>query len=438
MAGGQIFPIACIDLVARGLDLGRILISPESRVTDLGQVTHVSAQGTWKEIKYGSGIESSELEVVRTSIGVPDPDGSLLRKLQTYNPRGSAARQWWACKGILSTQWEPLFTGILEDWERSGQVTVLVMKCDDSMLRKPIPEKTFSRMEWSAAEDATIFETAVPLCLGVFDAYAVTGRGMVPAVNVVYDETLGYIWWASQGHQKTITRVFVDGEVQASTAWSTTRGVKGGALATFIVFAAGYQPEKGTVVSFDCEGPDEDGLYAGDPIEIPSDVLRVVLEENVFRSAPTGAWRGAHPTIDATSWDYVEAWLAARGYRCARRFGGDQNPEAAAAAIQDYLDKHPWQRIQWTEDGTLSIFIIDPDDFEPSSSVIRIDLHHDGGSVDYSPGDSKEVYSHWRVWRLWSPAESKFLAGLWAHDIAALPMRVEKEIQNTWSAGAFS
>lgn len=437
-AGAEVYPVACVDLVARGLDLGRVLVSPSVRRTALGQVTHTSAQGTWKEIAYGSGVNDSGFDVVRTEIGVSDPDGAILRKLHTYNPRGSVARQWWACDGLLETEWEALFVGILEDWRKEGLVTVLIMKTDDSLFRKPIPEKTFSRMEWGAAEDSTIHETAVPLLFGVFDAYAVTGRGMVQAVNVAYDAALGYVWWVSQGNQKAVLRVFVDGAPQASTGWTVSRGVKGGARGTFVTFAEGYQPEKGTVVTVDCEGPDSDGLYAGAPIAIPSDILRVSLEEYVLRPAPTGAWRGPHATINATTWDAVEAWLTARGYRCARRFGGSQKADFAAVEIQDYLDACKWQRIQWTEDGDISIFVMDPDDFEPASDVIRIDLHHDGGDVAFQPGDQKEVYSHVRRWRLWSPAEGKFLAGLWAHDVAALPLRVEKEVESTWGAGAFS
>lgn len=438
-AGREVYPIACVDLVARGLDLGRVVISTSFRTTPLGQVTHQSALGRWKEITYGSGIQGGSLDVVRTEIGIADPDGAILRKLETYDPRGSVARQWFGSPPVkVESDLEVTFTGILEDWERDGLVTVLIMKTDDSLLRKPIPGRAFSRTEWSSAVDSSIYETAQPLCMGVFDAFSVTGRGMVPCVNVRYDESLGYWWFHSAGHQQGITRVFVDGAVQDDAGWSVLRGVYGGGLATIISFAEGYQPDKDVTVSADSIGPDANGLYAGDPLEGPSEILRVVNEEYVLRDPPTGAWRGAHELFDATSWDAVASWLADRGYLCARRFGADQNPEAAIEAIQSYLDEHPWQRIQWTPEGKLSIFVIDPDDVEPSEDVLRIDLHHDGGRVDYRPGDRKEVYSHVRVRYLWSPAEGKFLGGLWAHDIAALPSRVEKEIQNSWAQGSFS
>lgn len=438
--GAAIFPVCVLELVARGLSLGSVVVSTAGRLTALGQVTHVSIPGGWDEIRYGSGIEEGRFETVRTGVIVGDPDRELLRRLEAYQPRGSAARIDWAAEGLGDTDWEPLFRGVLEDWAHDGLNLKFLLKTDESVLRTPVPPKAFARTEWSSASDSTIYETAVPLSFGIFDSFAITGRGMVPAVNVRYDKDLGYWWWASAGHQRTIRRLYYDGTAQDETGWSIVRGVYGSALATFISITEGYQPEKGVVVSFDCEGPDEDGLYAGASITNPVTILRTVLEEYVYRAPSFGAWRGAHPIIDATSWNAAAAWFEARGYECAKHFGGDQNPESGAAVIQSFLDEHPFVRIEWTPLGTLAMTIIDHDDVDPDDNLwFEIDKHHEGGRVQYAPGDEKEVVTHLKVPYMWSPAEQKFLGGLWAHDVAALPgERVEREFPNSWTQGRFS
>ena len=194
--GHEIFPVLSIDLVARGLSLGRVIASPSVRLTDLGQVTHVTTDGGWEQIVYGSGIQSGALEVLRTSVTVADSDeeqtGTLIRLLKAYDPRGSAARIDWAAPGLMEEDWTPLFRGVLEDWRADGLTTKLLLKTDDTLFRTQVPRETFERPVWPTASDATIHGTTWPLCMGIFDSYAITGRGMVPLVNIRYDETLGY------------------------------------------------------------------------------------------------------------------------------------------------------------------------------------------------------------------------------------------------------
>lgn len=438
--GQPLFPVLAVDLKARGLSLGRVVASPGVRHTALGQVSHVTTDGGWGEIVYGSGIEEGRFDIVRTHVTLSDPEGVLIRTLETYDPRGSAARIDWAAPGLVDTDWTPLFRGVLEDWERDGLVTRLLLKTDDTLLRTAIPPRTFQKAEWSTAADTTIFGTAMPLAMGIFDAYAITARGMVPCVNVRYDEELGYWWLVSCGHQVDVRRLYYDGVAQADSIWSIQRGVWGAGVSTVIVVTPGSQPEKGVVVSCDLEGPDASGLYAGPAITNPVRQLRAVLEEYTYRTPPMGTWRGDDPIIDDTSWDAAETWFKDRNRaESARRWGADQNPETAAEVVESFLDAHPFCRIHWTPLGTLAFVIIDHDDVDPVDAAhFQVALHHDGARCEYTPGDMKEVYTHVRQPYMWSPAEAKFLGGLEAHDVAALPVKIPVEIPNVWTQGRYS
>lgn len=437
--GRPAFPVLAVDWVARGLALGRGIYSPAMRGTSLGAVTQTTRPGGWSEITYGSGIADNSLDVVRATVDVSDAKGDLARKLATYDPIGSPARMDWASPDLVDADWEPLFRGIVEDWSRDGLFTRLHLKTDDAALRAPVPAGVFLRPEWSAAADGTIYGTSLPLVLGIHDSWAVTARGSMPAVNVRYDKDLGYWWLVSVGNLRTVTRVFYDGVPQAG-GWSVVRNVVGGNLLTLLVVAEGFQPEKGVVVSVDCSGPSEVGLWSlGNTLTGAPDQLRVVLEEYAYRSAPLGGYRGPAPMLDAAAWDDASEWFALHGYESARRFGGDQKPRTAAEELQSFLDQHPWVRIWWTPLGQLSILVIDPDDSDPDASA-QLDLrkHHEGGLVPFAPGDAREVYTQVQCKYLWSPAEQKYLCSYEAHDVAALAEKVPLPLECPWSQGRFT
>lgn len=436
----QPFPVLRVTWAARGLSLGGGLYAPAGRLTAAGQVTAVTQPGGWEPIEYGSGIEGDSLEAVQTAVGVEDKDRTLLTMLETYDPRGSAARIDCAAAGLVAADWEPWFVGVVEDWERDGLYTRLRLKTDDTVLRTPVPSKVLSRTEWGSASDSTVFGTAAPLVMGIHDSFAITARGMIPATNVRYDKDLGRWWLATIGHLVEIRRIYYDGVAQASTIWTTLRGVYGGQVCTIISITEGSEPEKGVVVSFDCEGPDSTGGYAGTSITNPVRQLRTVLEEYVYRTPPLGEYRGDYAIIDDTSWDAAETWFDdVNRAESARRWGGDQNPESAAEVIDSFLDAFPWVRIHWTPLGTLAIVIIDPDDVDPDAAAwFQVDKHHEGGLVEYAPGDRREVYTQIRMPYMWSTAESKFVGALEAHDVAALPEKVVLEVPNEWTQGRYT
>src|SRR5512143_795224 len=114
--GAEPYPALVVDWVAKGLSLGRGIFSPAIRPTAYGQVTGITKPGGWDPITYGSGVATSALEVVSTAVSVSDPERATQRMLETYDPRGSVARIFWATDGLATADWEPVFTGVLSDW----------------------------------------------------------------------------------------------------------------------------------------------------------------------------------------------------------------------------------------------------------------------------------------------------------------------------------
>ncbi len=438
--GLEVYPILDVTWLARGYTPApRGVYSPSVRTTDIGGVTQVTRLGGWDPIEYGSGIAKGNMETVSTGVSISDPDRELIDMLETYDPRGSLANINWASPALVEADWEPVFRGVVEDWERDGLFTKLLLKTDDTVLRTLVPAPVFSRVEWPATFDNTIFGTAMPMIFGIHDAFLLTARGMVPGINIRYDKDLGYWWIASLGNLVDIRRVYYDGKVVADAVWSVRRGTFGGSRMTIIVIADGLQPEEGVVVSFDCEGPDSSGLSGGSAITGPVQQLRTILEEYVYRDPPLAGYRGDASIIDDTSWDATAAFFDARGYDCGRRFGGDQNSESAAEVIQSALDAYPFLRIWWTPLGKLAIGVIDPDDVDPDSSLwLDLELHHAGGQVPFVPGDRREVYTHLLQPYMWSSSEQKYMSAIEAHDVAALDEKVKLSIDNPWSQARFN
>jgi hypothetical protein len=436
--GAAAYPVLTVDWSARGLALGRGVYAPAKRLTPFGRITAITQPGGWREIPYGCDINETDVKVVETSVGISDPRGELKDLLDTYEPLGSAAQIDAAATGLVAADCEPLFRGIVSDWSRDGLWTVVELKTDDTLLRTPVPRARFLKSEWGGAGDSTIFGTALPLVLGIHDAFLLTGRGAVPCINIRYDDSGGYWWLVAANRMKTITRVAFDGVIQPSSIWSVVYGVWGGQLLTIISILPAYKPEKGVVVSCDCEGPDASGLGVGAALMNPVLQLRALLEEWALRSAPTGAWRGAHALLDNASWVAGAEYFSRHGHESAIRVGGDQNTDTAVGISRSFLESFRWARIWWTPLGTLAFSVVDPDEPERSSATWLDTKYCEGGRCQLEPGDRREVYTEISVSYLRTPLEQKYSCSYPAQDPAALPEPLSLAIENPWSQGRFN
>jgi hypothetical protein len=93
----------------------------------------------WGDIPRGFDVRASDLQPLELEVTLADPDGSVQAALELAQQRGSAAAIYYVLPGN-ATDYQLLFTGILERWGyRSGGLTILTLRTDDSILRTYLP-----------------------------------------------------------------------------------------------------------------------------------------------------------------------------------------------------------------------------------------------------------------------------------------------------------
>lgn len=436
-----------VSWVARGLAIDTVRYACGGAIMGDGRpVIGKVPRAGFASISYGPGMKGNTLVAARTSVKINDADGSLKRMLDTYLPRGSAATIRWVSPFLVAADWELLFTGIVDDWKSSKGVIELLLKTNDKALQSPGPKPIFSRADTGYAADPTIWGTAMPLVLGIHDSYKVTGRGMVPAVNVRWNEDTGEFWWcATIGSLKTVPRIYFDGVVEEA-GFSIARGVYGGVYQTLIQVDGSLLPtesdgkkSKGQVLSFDCHGPDSTGGIAGDSITNPIVALRAYLNNYVFRDNRSSLWAGDAAEIHAATWDACEDYFDLYGYEGAFRIGGGAR-DPALKAIEGFLQSKPWVKMWWSPQGQIQIVAIphaDPTiadgDWLNATSKVAAD------KLVVEPGDRKDVYTGIIAPYLYSHSESKYLGSYESHDIGFTPEddRVTFEIEDQFSQGRY-
>lgn len=445
-AGRPVFPMLEVAWVARGFSISTERYARGGAILADGRPCKgLVPNAGFRECSYGPGMKGNTLVAARTSVKLNDADGSLQAMLETYDPRGSAATVRWVSPSLVEIDWEPVFTGLVDDWRTVDNTVELLLKTDDAALQSPGPKPIFSRSEWGYAFDPTTWGTAMPWVAGIHDSYKVTARGMLPAVNVRWNKDTGQFWWtASIGNLKSIPRIYYDGEVK-ELGFSVVRGVYGGVYQTLITVDSANVPQDengpngGVVVSFDCEGPNAAGGTSGPSLTNPVAILRAFLNNYVFTDNRTGVWTGDAPQIHSASWDVAEAYFDLHGYEGAFRIGGGER-EPAIRAFESFLKARPWFKAWWTPSGQISVgVIVHADPNVTPSDWINASTKVDSKEFVYAPGDRKEIVSGIVQPYLYSHAEQKYIASLEAHDLSVLPedRRTTDEVEDSFSQGRY-
>lgn len=439
--GEKVFPIFRVAWNARGMDLGEAIYGPGGTVmSDAIPVQGKVPLGGFAGIQYGGGIKGGTVQVTRTSVKVEDTDDqTIATMLETFDPRGSEAQIAWVTADLLREDWDTKFLGVVEDWVIIDNIIEIIVKTDDAALRAPCPKPIFSKADDPTATEASIYGTAHPAVFGIHDSFKITARGMVPATNIAYDDILGFKWEVAIVNFD-VERVYFDGDLQDAGVYSVERGVFGGVYRTIVSVLPTLKPEKGTVVSVDGRGPDAAGLLLADAVTNPIRILRVILNELVFRDRRVGSFTTDKAIIDATSWDVAEAYFDLHGYEGSIRIGGEGERPEAYKVVEDFLKAHPFVRMWWTPEGKLAIGIIEYEDFDPTATWVRANLTTQAKEFIYRPGDRREVYSGVIMPYLYSTSEAKFMASYEAHDLSAIPNpedRTSVKVENPWSQGRY-
>jgi hypothetical protein len=446
-SGRPVFPMLEVAWEAKGFSLGTERYARGGAILADGRPCKgLVPNAGFRECAYGPGMKGNTLVAARTSVKLNDTDGSIQSMLETYDPRGSAATVRWVSPSLVEADWEPIFTGLVDDWRTVDSTVELLLKTNDAPLNSPGPKPIFSRAEWGYAFDATTWGTAMPLVMGIHDSYKVTGRGMVPAVNIKWNTDLGLYWWcASLGNLKSIPRIYYDGEPK-ELGFGVLRGVYGGAFQTIITADAANAPQDdtgspngGAIVSFDCTGPAADGTTSGPALTNPLAELRAFLNNYTFRDNRTGVWSGDAQQIHAATWDYAETLFDLYGYEGAFRIGGGER-EPSLRVVEAFLKARPWFKMWWTPSGQIAVGVIEHGDPNVSpSDWLNASTKVEPKEFVYAPGDRKDIKSGIIQPYLYSHSEQKYLGSYEAHDLSVLPAeeRVTDEIEDEFSQGRY-
>lgn len=433
--GGPAFVICDITWKSRGGNLAPGRYGKAGTVLPGRPISGLVPVGGFKDIQYGPGVRGSTLSPTRTAIRIIDEQRLLARMVETYDPRGSTAKIRCGAISLVEDDWEQWFVGVVEDWQSTPGFLEVLLKTDDAFMRSPVPKHAFSKSDWTSADDQ-VWGKSTPAVFGHMSGFEITRRGFVPAINIRYDDTLGF-WWCASITNGIVTHVYYDGDEKPLANFTIKRAVLGGTLMTVIQVAKANAPEHGQVVSFDFNGPNSAG-QVGTTMNNPVRQLRVILEEYGLRDNRDGVWVGDHPRVDDASWDAVEAFFELHGYDCAKRIGGERDNPSLLDIVESFLDSYKYVRMFWTAEGTIAITIIDYADDDPPAERVKADVYCQAQKFEFGPGDRKEVVDRVKVDFLYSPAEQKYLASYEAHDLTLrLDPPVMLVVPNQWSHGRY-
>jgi len=440
--GARVFPVLRVDWESRGHALGTDYVAPGGVILPDVPIRSKASAGGWGPVRFGPGVRGSTLASARSSVRIEDIRQDLAALLETYAPRGSRARISWASLGVIESDWETIFDGIVDDWRSGEGGTVdVILKTDERELRSPAPKPQFQRASAPTASDPAIYGTTIPLLLGIHDSFRITVRGQVRALNVRRDDSTAtslQLYAASLGNLTSVERVYFDGELQTGLAFETIRGLYGGVYQTLIGIERDDAPEPEVVVSFDAIGPDTAGGITGPTLLNPVAELRTFLEEYTFRDNQTGIYVGPHPLIEQASWAAVEAFFDARDAEAGVLIGGGGSRPLGLDVVESFLTAYPFVRLFWNERGQIACHLIDYTDSDPDAAAWLVaDREAEPGTFRFEPGDRKEVFNRVEVPYLFSDVEGEFLAQHEAHDVDSIEDPLALVAPSVWSQARY-
>lgn len=394
-------------------------------------------KGGWSEITEGPAITGGSVTPATTSVTIEDAKQETLSFLERYKPKYSTARVWMASPELAAADWALLFDGLVDGWRMSGPNLTFALGSDDRVLSGETPKPTFDRTVWGSAADQTIFGQAIPFLMGVHDSLLVTARGMVPAINVVWDDLLGHKWLMSGKGMKALRRVYYDGVIQASGLHTMETGVYGSCEVSLFSCAKDDAPEDANAaVAFDCEGPDITGRTVDDCLTNPARQLRLALINYVFGDLRYGPYETTHPRIHAASWDALEAFLD--GDDSGIVIGGHREKQTGNGLIESFGKGKPPIRFYWTATGQLAVMIVNVQDSDPPEAYVNLSTVAPS-NMEHGP-ESSDLNTGIKTSFLYSQQEQKFLSDYTAEDLNLrdyLGQANEALVEDLWTQARF-
>jgi hypothetical protein len=330
----------------------------DSRVVSFGQLTSKI-----------SPLQNN-LSPIMAQITIADTDFQFANRLgKGQRILNSAARIYLASPDVDQSSWFQLFGGILVGWSNTKPLEwTLELQTPDVRLETFFPRYELNSIDFAFLDKGAngthrsnrrvlnSFTLAgyTPLIYGVHDDYGDKNAGAIPC-PYVDTSTFGYL--ISIGYV-TVRRVYSNGVLQATTAFTVSQQTINGRYYTLVNFTA----DQGTAtISADVEGYDDIGDGTGDVLAAPTDVMQHLITNFVLNDYASGLWTTTDSTfIDTTSWDDVKYELFNRGagasYACARYISNQLTGKQALEEFCQTFNLCPY----WTSTGKLGLKIDSP------------------------------------------------------------------------------
>jgi hypothetical protein len=311
-------------------------------------------------ITYGAGLRPGNLQTTDLSLTLSDKGRRITRILEgATDPRGSACNLYYALPGLAVADWHLVASGVFDrdEYEDGCRSIRLLLRPNDAPFKGNITKKQILKGECPLALE-TSFGVYLPLLYGEHDSSALTGKGMVPCININYDDT-GWNYAVCLGWAKSVNRVYKNGTLQTvSTDYTVAYPIIGGAQLTAILFTSA--PGETAVITADVEGYETVGNGSGELILNPVDQILHALTNFGFNDYRFGPWLDPGTTpLDLASFAISSSYASRSKFEGGNRLGGTADATTIMDALGGWLNSELPFRVFATNGGKLGMRPID-------------------------------------------------------------------------------
>ena len=308
----------------------------------------------------GSGVleRPSDLSSQTFTLTLADRDSYWSSLLSgRYSARRSRVLCRMAHADLEEDDWYTFFDGVLDSWEVGSGAVTLNCKTDETALRSYIEPVPILAGAFPGAP-TTSLGVYLPVVLGFHDSTGLlSSAGMVTAVPISIDATLGYKYAVSLGTCADVTDVWKNGTLlTVTTHYTVAQETFGGTTLTVISLVS--SSTESDIITCNVEGLTDDGEASGSVILSPLDQLKWICNNLIWNDWRGGAYHTDAP-LDLAAFSAVESYTSAFNYEGAIRYGGTTDQTRGIDAVNDWLQSHPMLRLRWGFDGTLAPGVLD-------------------------------------------------------------------------------
>ena len=323
----------------------------EPRVIDWGQPP-----------RYAVDVTSATIGRTEAAVTLADPDSSVRARLEAGHNRLAPAWLRYVVPSLTADIYEPVLTGILEDWHSTFGQVELFLRVDDRVLDTDVPRLPILRPDWPdlTGTMASWYGTYFPVVMGTHSALGLSGTGAVRCVPVAW--TTGSVGWYAPmlGPAAAIARVYVAGALKTlTTHYTVSLETRGRKPITVIKFTAGNIPTADQAVTCDLSGADASGVALGGAV-ITNAVrqIRKFILDYGWTDWRGGEYPSATPTtatLDDGLWSDAASIADTLKHEGTLYVGGGKDQARVRDVLEDWCQTWRQYKFIWTRGGRLGI-----------------------------------------------------------------------------------